>query len=128
MGQLIDEVQQYLGANGVGTIGTDLFQAMFPPTVDSGVCVIETAGLKPDDYLPTYKPSFQILVRSTEYDLGRAKCDTIRTLLHNKYNVTLVNGGNYYFWIKLITEGGHIGQDANGRDVFSMNFEVYRRN
>lgn len=128
MGQLIDEVANYLAANGIGTVGTNLFEGLLPASPDSAVAIIETAGSKPDEYLPTYSPSFQVLVRSTAYDLGRTVCDNIRTLLHNKYNVTLVNNGNYYFWIRLITEGGHLGQDQTGRDLFSMNFEVKRRN
>lgn len=127
MSQVIDDVTQYLQAQGIGTIGTNLFESFLPPKPDVAVAVLETAGLKPNIYVPIFEPSFQILVRNTEFDLGRTVCDNIITALHNKYNLQLVSGGIYFYWIRLITQGGHIGQDTTGRDLFSMNFETKRR-
>lgn len=127
MSQVIDDVATYLAANGIGTLGTNLFEAFLPPKPDIAVAILETAGLKPNIDVPIFQPSFQILVRDTVYDHGRTVCDNIKTLLHNQYNLTLVNGGIYFYWIRLITEGGHIGQDQTGRDIFSMNFETKRR-
>ncbi len=127
MSQLIDDVATYLQANSIGTLGTNLFEGYMPPNPDASVAVIETAGLKPDIDLPLRDPSFQILIRSTEYDLGRAVADSIRVLLHNKYNLQLVASGIYFYRINLVTEGGLLGLDENGRNLFSLNFQCRTR-
>lgn len=127
MSQVIDDIATYLQANGIGTLGTNLFEAFLPPKPDVAVAVLETAGQKPFIDVPISKPSFQILVRDTAYDHGRTVCDNIKTLLHNQYNLTFVPGGIYFYYTRLISEGGHIGQDQTGRDLFSMNFETERR-
>lgn len=127
MSQVIDDVATYLQAQGIGTLGTDLFESFLPTSPDNAVAVLETAGLKPTIDAPLFRPSFQILVRATDYATGRTKCDAIKTALHNQYNLQLVTNGIYFYFIRLITEGGHIGQDGTGRDLFSLNFETERR-
>jgi hypothetical protein len=127
MSLVIDDLAQYLALNGVGTLGVNLFEAFFPPNPDSATASLETGGTKPEIDIPLYSPSFQVLVRSTAYDLGRTQCDLIRSLLHNQYNKQFVVGGIYFYFTRLIADGGHIGQDATGRDIWSMNFECLRR-
>lgn len=127
MSQTIDDIANYLQNNAIGTLGTNLFESLLPDDNDNAVAVIETGGTKPSEYIPNKRPSFQILVRSTAYDVGRTTCDNIRALLHNKYNIQFIVNGIYFYFCRLITEGGHLGQDKNGRDLFSMNFECYTR-
>lgn len=128
MSQVIDDVATYLQNSNIGlTLGTNLFEGFLPPNPNVAVSVLETTGSKPNIDVPLYEPSFQILVRHTEIDLGQTLCDQIRNLLHRQYNLQLVSNGIYFYWIRLIAQGGHIGQDQTGRDMFSMNFETLRR-
>ncbi len=123
----IEQVATYLQAGGIGTLGTNLFISNLPDSVDSCVAVFDTGGMTPDIYLPTKEPTFQVLVRSTTYDLGKAKIDAIRALLHRNFNVTLVVGQTYVYSILAMSEGGHIGQNERGLDEFSMNFKALTR-
>lgn len=119
---VISEVAQYLHNNSIGVLSTNLFYSSLPDAADACVGVFDTGGPEPDIYLPTKKPTFQVFIRSVDYDTGKAKLDAIRALLHNKYNSQLVNGGIYFYSINAMSEGGHIGKNARGLDEFSINF------
>lgn len=127
MSLVVDNVADYLANNSIGTVGTNIFVGEQPPTPANCVTVLETGGLLPPIDIPSKKPTFQILIRNTNYSTGRTLLDTIRTLLHNKYGVTLAAGGNFFHSINAISEGGHIGKDDAGNDEFSINFQAYVR-
>lgn len=127
MSIIIDDIADYLEDQGVGTVGTNIFVGEQPNDPANCVTVIDTGGMRPDIDLPTKKPTFQVLVRNTEYSAGAAKLLAIRNILHNKYNAELVDDGNYFYSINAISEGGHIGKDDIGNDEFSMNFEAWVR-
>lgn len=123
----IANIVDYLEDHSVGTVGTDLFEGYLPNDPDSCVCVIDTGGLEPDVYIPTFRPTFQISIRNTSYATGRTKLDTIRDLLHRKQNATLVGSGEYFFYISANSNGGSTGVDEQGRYLFSINFTCLLR-
>lgn len=127
MAVVIDDIAQYLATNGVGTLGVDLFKSFVPSTPDACVTVLDTGGSKPDADIPTKSPTFQVYIRSTDYSTGKAKLDSIRALLHQVANQTLVANQTYFYYILALAEGGHLGRDANGRDLFSINFQALTR-
>lgn len=127
MAVVIDDVATYLATNGVGTVGTDLFKGYLPESPNACVSVLDTGGSQPDPDIPTKEPTFQIMIRSTNYSTGRSKLDTIRSLLHQEDNIELVSGQTYFYFILAISEGGHLGRDDNGRDLFSINFHCRTR-
>lgn len=124
---LIEQVATYLQTNGVGTLASNLFISYLPDSIDTCVAVLDTGGMTPDIYLPTKEPTFQVLIRATTYDAGKTKLETIRSLLHNRYNNYLVNGETYVYSIQALSEGGHIGQNERGQDEFSINFKALIR-
>lgn len=124
---LISEVATYLAAEGLGTEGTDIFHSYLPDSVDSCIGIFDTGGMQPDHYLPTKEPTFQILVRAKTYAAGKIVLDNVRTALHQKSNVNLVSGGQYFYFIFALSEGGHIGRNPRGQDEFSMNFQCRTR-
>ena len=124
---LISEVAAYLAAEGLGTQGTDIFHSYLPDSVNACIAVIDTGGMQPNHYLPTKEPTFQVLIRSTTYALGKAKLDSVRAALHKKVNVNLISGGLYFYFIFALSEGGHVGRNPNGQDEFSMNFQCRTR-
>ena len=120
MAYLIDDIAQYLVDNSVGIIGTNIFKSFIPDAVDTGLCVLDTGGVMPDPELPTKSPTFQIFIRAADYITGRAKLDTVRTVLHQIKNTTI--GNTFFYYILAQSEGGHIGRNERGLDEFSINF------
>lgn len=127
MSIIIDDIADFLEDEGIGTVGTNIFVGQQPDSPANCITVIDTGGQRPDIDLPTKRPTFQVLVRNTDYALGAAKLLEVRNALHNNYNATLVENGNYFYSINAITEGGHIGKDDIGNDEFSINFEAWTR-
>lgn len=122
---VIDDIAQYLDDNDIGTLGTDIFKSYLPDNVDTALVVLDTGGPQPDKDLPTKSPTFQILLRAPDYSTGKAKLDSIRTLLHQITNTTV--GSTYYYYILAQSEGGHIGRNERGLDEFSINFYCLTR-
>jgi hypothetical protein len=123
---LIEQVAMFLQNEGVATLTTDMFLNYLPDNPDNVVAIIDTGGTEPDTYLPTRSPTFQILVRNSNYDNGKAKLDEIRDLLHQKKG-NLGAGDTYFYYIFATAEGGSIGHDVQNREEFSINFRARTR-
>lgn len=106
----------------LGTVGTDIFVSKMPPDTDNCFAVYDTSGLPSDPYLPIRQPTLQIVVRNTSYTTGKAKIEAVRKALHQLANFT--QDSIYFYMILANSDGGYIGQDANGRHEFSINFRT----
>jgi len=126
---LIDDIAQHLHNQGVGSLGTNLFKSYTPESPDACVTVLDTGGVEPDRDLPTEDPTFQVFIRSSSYAAGKTKLDAVRTALHQQENTQLGLGSSasYFYYIFAIAEGGHLGRDDVGRDIFSINFRCHIR-
>lgn len=121
---IVEQIAEYLEDQGIGAVGTSIFWSYLPDP-DSGdfnIAVMDTGGPEPDKYLPTKEPDFQVFVRAKDYATGKAKVDAIRTALHQKKGLELITDEDYFYFILLRGEGGHLGRNDAGRDEFSMNF------
>lgn len=108
----------------VGTLGTNIFIGRLPEKNDApvnAIAVIDTGGVASDVDLPLTSPTFQILIRNTDYDAGSTLLMTIHDGLHQFFG-ELVTGQNYFYVLHAQNRGGHLGQDASGRELFSINF------
>lgn len=121
---MIDDIADYLEDQGRGTVGTSIFVGYMPPDIN-GIAVLDTGGSQPDKYIPTKEPTFQIFIRSTNYDTGKTLLEAVRSDLHRKANITL--GETFFYFILALSEGGHLGREENGKDIFSMNFQARLR-
>jgi len=121
---IIDDVGEYLEDESIGTVGTDIFLSKTVDSPDNVVVILDTGGAKPDMYIPTGLPDFQVYVRNKSYTTGKAKIDAIVDLLHQQANVELIDGGAYFYYIMLATEVLFIGRDDKGRSEFSVNFNT----
>lgn len=124
MNNVETEIATYLEEQEIGTVGTDLFVGDLPDSTDNEIAVFNTGGYQPDIYLPTSSPTIEILVRNKSYANCASKMQDIVDALHNQYNVTLISGGNYYYYIRLVAEPSSLGRDEKGRQEFSANFEI----
>jgi len=122
---IIDNIAHYLVENVETidlTLGSNIFTAFMPDTPAEIVAVYDTGGATPDIDIPTGSPTFQIIVRTADYENGFNLMKEIVDLLHQKMNITLAEGGTYFYSIFLMGEAGHIGRDEKSRDEFSVNF------
>lgn len=79
----LDTLLNKLQADGIGTVGVDLFMYFAPDDVDN--CIIVTGGTEPPQVCietpKYYKGKIQIIIRNKEYDAGFAKCDALMASL-----------------------------------------------
>jgi len=123
---MISEIAEYLAGQGVGTEGTNLFHAYLPDNATLPVVLVrDTQGPTPDPYIPDIRtPTFQIFIRSADYDTGNSKLSTIRGLLQRKLMTTLVDSGILFRKIVANSEGGYLEKNESGQHEFSMNFSA----
>lgn len=121
----ISDITDYIEAAGLGTAGTDLFESRMPVSPNNTMAVINTGGEQPSQYIETQNNTIQVLIRNQDYNSGEIKMNQIIDLLHQLYNTQLTN--YYLYYCLLSSEGGHLGQDEEGREMFSVNFRTMSR-
>jgi hypothetical protein len=114
-------------ANDTGySVGNQLFKGNLPPVPDKAIAILNRIGEQPNPYIPTKSnPMFQVLVRDTSYSNGVAMLAKVRQSLEAKTPQTI--GSTYFYYIIAVAEGGWIGRDENGRDMWSINFKCQIR-
>lgn len=117
---MLDDLLAWAAGRGLGTVGTDLFGSYLPASPQAAIAILETGGPQPNKELPIKKPTFQVMIRSADYPTGRAKLAAARSIFHG-LNSQLM-GSTFFFYIEAISEGGHLGRDTQGADLFSINF------
>lgn len=120
------QLADYMADNGLGNTdssGADatIFVGFVPSEGNRIIALLGNNGPKPSVDVPDIQyPSFQVIVRSDNYEGGAGTLRAVRTLLHDRLAVSL---SNFYCWrIQADSEGGSIGQDDKGRHEFSINF------
>lgn len=128
---MVDDIAQYLADGGLGTVATNIFSTFHPSSPDNCITVIDTGGPEPPGDLPAMRtPTFQVIVRNADFDDGKVVFDAVRSRLQSVKNTTI--GNTYFYFILLVSEGGHIGNDGVGRDTvgrdeWSLNFRCQTR-
>lgn len=124
---IIDDIAQHLHNQSIASLGTSLFKGYLPDDPDTCIAVLDTGGVLPSRDIPTKKPTFQVFIRATSYAAGKGKLDAVRAALHQQRNLQLIPSGTYFYYIYALAEGGHLGRDDNGLDLFSINFGAETR-
>ncbi len=126
MADLIDEVINYLVARGIATQqGVDIFRGYIPDGATGTVmAVIDTGGTAPDVDLPVENPTFQVYIKADTYDAGLNLKNAVKSALHQYRGRVLGTGTVFFHFIYAISNGGHVGRDERGQDVFSINFQA----
>lgn len=128
----IVEVAKYLQTLGVGSfdetgVGGDIFIESLPAAPDEAIALYSTAGLQADGRNPYDYPGLQLIVRGTQNPMpARQRAQEIYDLLHGFHGKSFITDGT---WVVncLGTQSGpvHIGQDANRRHEYSLNFQMH---
>lgn len=132
---ILDEIAQYLHYQGIVTfdpdgVTGDCFISTLPSSPDECVAVYPSGGSQADGKLGYDTPSVQLIVRGTmdpRPALNRAQ--QIYDTLHGFSHGTFLQNG---IWVLncVGTQSGpaHIGRDQNGRNEYSLNFDLEIRN
>jgi len=121
-----EDIKDMLESSGSGlglVTGTDLFIAIMPPEPNNVVVIRDSGGMNQLKY-GMERPSVQIVVRNNEYKAGYEIVKDIKYYLEGK-NGEIWNGTNYISVINR-SEIGFMGQDADNRFEWSVNFQIYR--
>lgn len=128
---LLHEIVSYLAAQGIGTAGTDLFDAMMPNDPDTIVCVY-TYGGRVGDYVqeqPTVAyehPRIQVVARGpredylTAYNKAKAAYDALDAVT----NLTL--SGTHYLRITPLQTPFEMRRDNLERPHVGFNAECFK--
>ncbi|MFA5655952.1 MAG: minor capsid protein [Dysgonamonadaceae bacterium] len=109
--------------------GDNLFIGREPDMPNNTVTIYDTGGYNPDLNLNRYeiyeRPSIQIRVRNTSYEIGWSVINSIKDSLHARAHETW--NGTYYSVIYCFTEIAFLDWDKNNRVRFVVNFNIQRR-
>ena len=126
METFLEDLQDFLELNEIGTTSEDLFIGKLQSEPDDQIAIFLTSGLPPDKDQPIRKPTVQILVRNTDAKTGLEKAEAIFALLHQQYE-TLTMGSTDIMKIDAIQEPSPLGYDDNQRHIFSTNYVFWIR-
>jgi hypothetical protein len=124
---LLDELSAYLGTQGIGTVGTDIFNGIIPDSPDALVSLIEYGGVSPVHALgggnaKWERPQVQVVVRATTYSAARTKIETIYKLLHKLTNTAL--SSVLYLMIEAVQSPFFLRRDESTRVLLACNFQI----
>lgn len=126
---LLDELGAYLAAQGVGTVGTDLYLAEMQDSPDTAVAVFETPGRPPELVNSIDYRRIQVRARARKYVDAHAKIETVFQLLQGLHETRLPdNSGSLYHLIAARQAPFSLGSDARQRHELACNFEITYEN
>lgn len=104
--------------------GVNLFESRLPGTPVNAVAIYETGGQsqEADRYIEDMRhPSFNVLVRNDDYATGMALANNIKREFHDLIGRAV--GGTFFFYCFAVGEPRHLGQDEQGADLISIDFD-----
>jgi len=127
---VLDDIAVFVATTaGLGTVGTDVFKGIMPPTPDVCAAVYEYGGLPPDYALGTAGisqeyPRVQIVVRGAaqDYDGPRDRAETAYQAIAAVANTT-VNSVRYQY-INPLQAPFFLKRDENDRVYIAFNVEA----
>lgn len=128
---IVTELMQYLADKGIAQYSTtggmnNIFLGRLPAEPSSAIAVNPSGGYGSSIKHAYDSPTIQILVRGTfDPRVGYDKTMEIYDALHGFGNGAFVPGG---FWVVkcegIQSEPIYIGQDENGRHMYTLNFAL----
>ena len=127
---MLQEIATLICAQTGLVLGTNLYAGHWPQDKpDQCVMVGESGGGEPNFYCPDMANlNIQILNRSKTYFTGRSDAYSVYWAMHgsagwNMPRLDGLSGEDYLAWaVEAISLPASLGQDSNGRFLFSTNF------
>jgi hypothetical protein len=121
---MLSDIGNYLQAQGIGTLGTNIFLGMIPDEPDNCIALFEYAGSPPDLHWNGEYPGLQVRTRSKSYAAARSKIGEVMKKLHGLHEQTL--SGTRYLLIKARGSPEVLKRDNNNRVELFVNFEIIK--
>lgn len=121
---MLSDIGNYLQAQGIGTLGTNIFLGLMPDEPDNCIALFEYAGSPPDLHWSGEYPGLQVRVRNKSYAAARTKIGEAMTALHGLHEQTL--SGTRYLLIKARGSPEVLKRDNNNRVELFVNFEIIK--
>jgi hypothetical protein len=121
---MLSDIGNYLQAQGIGTLGTNIFLGMMPDEPDNCIALFEYAGSPPDLHWNGEYPGLQVRVRNKSYAAARTKIEEVAKKLHGLHEQTL--SGTRYLLIKARGSPEVLKRDNNNRVELFVNFEIIK--
>ncbi len=138
---LVQDIGDYLEAQSVGQVGTNIFLSDMPSSPDTCIAIYQNedtavdriAGIDiPADRLAGIKrPRFKVAVRSTSYDAAMTLANTIEDELvqiGDEFSETLSSGveinGSFYFRVDTSDDAFEQERDAQSRVIVAQKFST----
>lgn len=88
---MADDVAAYLAAQGLGTVGKNIFSNNFPDTTIDAFLITDTGGSAPEQYYPLDHPTVQVAYygRAASHNASFDKIMQAYHLLNRKQNITI---------------------------------------
>lgn len=123
---LLDAIEQYLEDNGLGTIGTNIFDGELQFDKTDIVSLITSPSPEPNKAIPYFEQTIDIWARYSDYDVGYLKLQDIFDLLHQNEHYDI---GDFHVYLSYST--GMIedmGRDVERRHIFKLTLAFIYRN
>jgi hypothetical protein len=121
---MLKEIGTYLQAQGIGTLGADLFLGLMPDQPDNCIALFEYAGSPPAMHWSGEYPGLQVRVRGTSYEAARSKIGEVINKLHGLHEQMLSGTRYLLIWAKGSVE--ILKRDANNRVELFVSFEIIK--
>ena len=116
--ELIEDVANYLAAQGQGVVGTDIFMNDLPSSPVVAIGIYNTGGPESEMVDPVHRDGFQLLMRGEQHSIQLPKARTVYNLLHDKWNILTERKGRI---VGELRPGSYYLDDANFV-VYTLNF------
>jgi hypothetical protein len=127
---LLDALAAQLVADGVGTLGTNIFLGYMPPSPDSVVVIYEGRGNGPEHVFGSSvtaidRPQVRVVARAArnDYPNARTKIAQVRTSLGSIVNETV--SGISFLCVQPTSDYYPMRLDDKERAMFGLDFVVW---
>lgn len=119
---MLAQIADYLAANGVGTVGVDIFAGQLPDDPDACVALFATPGGPPGLTDAIDLRAFQARSRAVAYTDAEATIETVFDLMHGLHEQQL--DGVRFVLVKAKQAPFSLGRDLKQRHELACNFSV----
>ena len=125
---ILDELGAFLEANGLGTVGQDIFIGRSSDRAQPTLTVYELPGrmsmATQADPIGVEGARVQVMAKAPTYVDGRLLAERAYRLLAQVFNRSVVAGGPFYLAVVPMTPPYPLGRDQNDFPMFAFNCEV----
>jgi hypothetical protein len=123
---MVNDLADYLEANGIGMVGTTLFIDQLPLEVNDCFALMNSISPEPNKSIPYYVQYVDVWARYASYQTGYDIIQSIFDLLHQKEHYEF---GNYHIYLSYsVSMIQNLENDAQKRHIFRLPLGfVYRK-